>query len=205
MLDITQTFHGSQPFNNVNPCTGGALDGTESSNMIAQVTFFPSGDELWATFTEEDNFGATDDIIEPAMLLRAAAIDHAARDVLADASASARQRDTISQQPPAETKNTRHSAKNGSKRRHTHRRGHAAAHTRGPCQCPPGRPRTRRAMPTNDATLPDLNEHHQDRHHLAEGGQHPEDRDLRDCPVRPQARKAAITESEPRRRPQRGL
>ena len=58
---FTQTFHGNQPFINVNPCTGGTLDGTESSNMIAHVTFFPSGDELWATFTEEDKFNATDD------------------------------------------------------------------------------------------------------------------------------------------------
>jgi hypothetical protein len=57
---LTQTFHGSQPFSNVNPCTGGVLDGTESSNLIAHETFFPSGDELWATFTEEDNFSATD-------------------------------------------------------------------------------------------------------------------------------------------------
>src|SRR5215475_16048175 len=57
---LTQTFHGSQPFSNVNPCTGDLLDGTESSNMIAHETFFPAGDELWATFTEEDNFTATD-------------------------------------------------------------------------------------------------------------------------------------------------
>jgi len=58
---FTQTFHGSQAFSNVNPCTGGALDGTQSSNMIAHVTFFPAGDELWATFTEEDNFSAADE------------------------------------------------------------------------------------------------------------------------------------------------
>ena len=57
---FTQTFHGSQAFNEVNPCTGGALVGTESSNIIAHETFFPAGDELWATFTEEDKFSATD-------------------------------------------------------------------------------------------------------------------------------------------------
>jgi hypothetical protein len=58
---LTQTFHGSQPFSNVNPCNGNVLNGTESSNMIAHETFFPAGDELWATFTEEDNFTAADD------------------------------------------------------------------------------------------------------------------------------------------------
>jgi hypothetical protein len=58
---LTQTFHGSQPFSNVNPCTGSLLDGTESSNIIAHETFFPAGDELWATFTEEDNFSAADE------------------------------------------------------------------------------------------------------------------------------------------------
>ena len=57
---FTQTFHGSQPFSEVNPCTGGTLEGTESSNMISHVTFFPAGDELWATFTEEDKFSAVD-------------------------------------------------------------------------------------------------------------------------------------------------
>ena len=56
----TQTFHGSQAFSEVNPCTGGALEGTESTNMISHVTFFPAGDELWATFTEEDKFSAVD-------------------------------------------------------------------------------------------------------------------------------------------------
>lgn len=58
---LTQTFHGSQPFSNVNPCNGDLLNGTESSNVIAHVTFFPAGDELWATFTEEDNFTAADE------------------------------------------------------------------------------------------------------------------------------------------------
>jgi hypothetical protein len=57
---FTQTFHGSQPFSDVNPCTGGALDGTQSSNIIFHETFFPAGDELWATFTEEDSFSVTD-------------------------------------------------------------------------------------------------------------------------------------------------
>ena len=57
---FTQTFHGSQPFSNVNPCNGDLLDGTESSNIIAHDAFFPAGDELWVTFTEEDNFSAAD-------------------------------------------------------------------------------------------------------------------------------------------------
>src|SRR5215472_14446472 len=35
---LTQTFHGSQPFSNVNPCSGDLLNGTESSNLIAHET-----------------------------------------------------------------------------------------------------------------------------------------------------------------------
>ena len=40
-------------------------------------------------------------ITEPGMLLRAAAIDDSARDVLAHASATSRKRDSINQQPPS--------------------------------------------------------------------------------------------------------
>ncbi len=58
---FTETFHGGQAFSGVNPCTGGAMDGTESSNVITHATFFPASDELWATFTEEDNFSAVDE------------------------------------------------------------------------------------------------------------------------------------------------
>ncbi len=56
----TQNFHGVQPFNQVNPCTGDPVSGTEATNMVNHVTLFPAGDEAWGTFTEEDNFSAVD-------------------------------------------------------------------------------------------------------------------------------------------------
>jgi hypothetical protein len=73
-------------------------------------------------------------ITEPGMLLRAAAIDDASRDLLANASASSRKRDSINQPPAAEAKNTRPGSENGSKRRHTRwRRCPATRHTCGLC------------------------------------------------------------------------
>lgn len=58
---ITQTFHGSQSYTDVNPCNGDTMDFTAASNMISHETYFPASDELWATFTEEDNFTAVDE------------------------------------------------------------------------------------------------------------------------------------------------
>jgi hypothetical protein len=38
-LTDPQTFHGVQPFDEFNPCTGDELIGTESSNVVNHVTF----------------------------------------------------------------------------------------------------------------------------------------------------------------------
>jgi hypothetical protein len=56
----TQTFHGVQPFDEFNPCTGDELIGTESSNVVNHVTSFTDGDEAWGTFTEVDRISAVD-------------------------------------------------------------------------------------------------------------------------------------------------
>jgi hypothetical protein len=58
----TQTFHFVQSFDNVNPCTGDELIGTETSNVVNHITYFTNGDEAWGTFTETDRVSATDAI-----------------------------------------------------------------------------------------------------------------------------------------------
>ncbi len=60
-VSFTDNFHGTQPFSQVNPCNGNQLSGTQTSNIVNHVTFFPASDETWATFTEEDNFSAVDE------------------------------------------------------------------------------------------------------------------------------------------------
>jgi hypothetical protein len=56
----TQTFHGVQAFSDVYPCTGDPVVGSQVSNMVMHETWFPGGDELWFTFTEEDRTTAVD-------------------------------------------------------------------------------------------------------------------------------------------------
>ena len=58
----TQTFHGTQPFSDLHPCTGDPVVGTQDTNMVMHETWFPGGDELWFTFTEEDRTAAVDTI-----------------------------------------------------------------------------------------------------------------------------------------------
>jgi hypothetical protein len=60
---VTQTdnFHGVQTSTETNPCTGNAIDLTQTSNMVQHVTFFPGGDEIWGTFTEEDKVTGVDE------------------------------------------------------------------------------------------------------------------------------------------------
>jgi hypothetical protein len=60
---VTQTdnFHGVQTSTDTNPCTGNAIDLTQTSNMVQHVTFFPGGDEIWGTFTEEDKVTGVDE------------------------------------------------------------------------------------------------------------------------------------------------
>jgi hypothetical protein len=59
-VSSTDHFHGVQPFDQVNPCTGDEITGSETSNLVMHVTYFPASDESWSTFTEEDNFSALD-------------------------------------------------------------------------------------------------------------------------------------------------
>jgi hypothetical protein len=56
----TENFHGTQSFQDINPCTGDLLNINTTSNIVEHVTYFPAGDEVWATFTEEDKVNATD-------------------------------------------------------------------------------------------------------------------------------------------------
>ena len=87
-------------------------------------------------------------ITEPGMLLCAAAIDDAARDVLAHATASSRNRDSISQPPPQRKPGTPgDGARTAANRRHAWRCRHAAPrHTRGPCQWHASQPPTPKAL-----------------------------------------------------------
>ena len=57
---FTDNFHGVQTSTDTNPCTGNEIDLTETSNIVQHVTFFPAGDEIWATFTEEDKVTGVD-------------------------------------------------------------------------------------------------------------------------------------------------
>ena len=60
---VTQTdnFHGSNSTTDTNPCTGNTIDLQQQSNIVQHVTFFPGGDEVWGTFTEEDKVTGTDE------------------------------------------------------------------------------------------------------------------------------------------------
>lgn len=52
-VTLTQTQHGT--FTDpgaTNPCTGAPGVATFDGNAVEHVTFFPAGDEVWATFTE---------------------------------------------------------------------------------------------------------------------------------------------------------
>jgi hypothetical protein len=59
---VTQTdnIHGSQTSTDTNPCTGNEIDLTQTSNIVQHVTYFPGGDEMWGTFTEEDKVTGVD-------------------------------------------------------------------------------------------------------------------------------------------------
>jgi hypothetical protein len=58
----TDNFHGTTSFQDFNPCTGNLLNINTTSNIVEHITFFPDGDEVWATFTEEDKVVATDPV-----------------------------------------------------------------------------------------------------------------------------------------------
>jgi hypothetical protein len=57
----TDNFHGTQTTTDVNPCTGNAIDLTQTSNIVNHLTYFPGGDEAWGTFTEEDKVTGVDE------------------------------------------------------------------------------------------------------------------------------------------------
>jgi hypothetical protein len=59
---VTQTdnIHGGQTSTDTNPCTGNEIDLTETSNIVQHITYFPGGDEMWGTFTEEDKVTGVD-------------------------------------------------------------------------------------------------------------------------------------------------
>ncbi len=52
-VSMTENVHGtfSEP-NATNPCTGAPGVAEFTGNAVMHVTFFPAGDEVWATFTE---------------------------------------------------------------------------------------------------------------------------------------------------------
>jgi hypothetical protein len=73
---FTETFHGTltNELNEqiaqergeeyeppVNPCTGNELQVVEDVNLVNHITFFPAGDEVWATFTQTSRLTATEE------------------------------------------------------------------------------------------------------------------------------------------------
>lgn len=57
---FTDNFHGYQTTTGVNPCNGDVVDLSQTSNVVDHVTYFTASDEVWGTYTEEDNFSAMD-------------------------------------------------------------------------------------------------------------------------------------------------
>jgi hypothetical protein len=52
-VTMTEQQHGTFTDDGAtNPCTGAPGVATFDGNMVEHVTFFPDGDEVWATFTE---------------------------------------------------------------------------------------------------------------------------------------------------------
>lgn len=60
---VTQTdnFHGVNQSTGTNPCNGDTVDLMQTSNIVQHVTYFPGGDEIWGTFTEEDKVTGVDE------------------------------------------------------------------------------------------------------------------------------------------------
>jgi hypothetical protein len=57
----TDNFHGTQTTTDVNPCTNNTIDLSQISNIVNHITYFPAGDEVWGTFTEEDKVTGLDE------------------------------------------------------------------------------------------------------------------------------------------------
>jgi len=62
-VSFTETFHGTSTSTDTNPCASNdTVDITQTGNGVQHVTYFPAGDELWATFTQEGAFSGVDEI-----------------------------------------------------------------------------------------------------------------------------------------------
>jgi hypothetical protein len=62
-VTITTTTKSTNPLNDVNPCApADPIVGVTQDNIVEHVTFFPGGDEVWATFTDAAKFTFTDQV-----------------------------------------------------------------------------------------------------------------------------------------------
>ncbi len=59
---FTDNTHGLQTTTQMNPCTGNPDYLVGDSNVVQHVTYFPSSDETWGTFTEEDRISGVDTV-----------------------------------------------------------------------------------------------------------------------------------------------
>jgi hypothetical protein len=62
-VTMTTTTKSTNPISDVNPCApANAIVGVSQDNMVEHVTFFPAGDEVWATFTDAAKVTVTDQV-----------------------------------------------------------------------------------------------------------------------------------------------
>jgi hypothetical protein len=62
-VTMTTTTKTTNPINDVNPCApADPIVGVSQDNMVEHVTFFPAGDEVWATFTDTAKVTVTDQV-----------------------------------------------------------------------------------------------------------------------------------------------
>jgi hypothetical protein len=59
-VTMTQHQHGSWVETDTNPVTGHSIDVTFDGNSVEHITYFPAGDEVWATFTETGRISFVD-------------------------------------------------------------------------------------------------------------------------------------------------
>jgi hypothetical protein len=62
-VTMTTTTKSTNPINDVNPCTpADPIVGVSQDNVVEHITFFPGGDEFWATFTDAAKVTVTDQV-----------------------------------------------------------------------------------------------------------------------------------------------
>jgi hypothetical protein len=62
-VTMTTTTKSTNPINDVNPCApADPVVGVSQDNIVEHVTFFPAGDEVWATFTDTAKVTVTDQV-----------------------------------------------------------------------------------------------------------------------------------------------